>query len=110
MSNVSGWANTSDMPKSRAHAAEFRRVLKLTNLLGHSLRAVIVQRLARTPSTAGELAQELPVTRTAVVQHLKRLEEAELVHATHHGKRRVYRVDRRGFGVLVEWIARVTRD
>jgi DNA-binding transcriptional ArsR family regulator len=98
------------MPKSRANAAEFRRVLKLLNLLGHSLRVVIVQRLARHPGTAGELAQELPLTRTAVVQHLKRLEEAELVHATVDGKRRVYRVNRHGFGVLAEWIARVTRD
>ena len=98
------------MPKSRANAAGFRRVLKLLNLLGHSLRVVIVQRLARNPGTAGELARELPVTRTAVVQHLKRLEEAELVHATLDGKRRVYRVNRRGFAVLAEWIARVTRD
>jgi predicted transcriptional regulator len=97
------------MPKSRAHAAQFRRVLKLLNLLGHSLRVVIVQRLARNPSTAGELAQELPVTRTAVVQHLKQLEAADLVHATLEGKRRVYRVNRHGLDVLTEWVARVTR-
>jgi predicted transcriptional regulator len=96
------------MPKSRAHAAEFRRVLKLLNLLGHSLRVVIVQRLARNPSTAGELAQELPVTRTAVVQHLRRLEEAELVYSTDDGKRRVYRLNSRGFGPLTDWIAGVT--
>jgi predicted transcriptional regulator len=97
------------MPKSHAHAADFRRVSKRLNLLGHSLRAVIVQRLARNPSTAGELARELPVTRTAVVQHLKRLEEAELVRATLDGKRRVYRVNRRGFDVLTQWFARVAR-
>jgi DNA-binding transcriptional ArsR family regulator len=97
------------MPKSHAHAAELRRVLKLFGLLGHSLRVVIVQRLARSPGTAGELARELPVTRTAVVQHLKRLEEADLIHATLDGKRRVYRVNRRGFGALTGWIERVTR-
>ena len=97
------------MPKSRAHAADFRRVLKLLNLLGHSLRVVIVQRIARHPGTAGELAQELPVSRTAVVQHLKRLEEAGLVDATDDGKRRVYRVNRRGFDALAAWISRVTR-
>jgi predicted transcriptional regulator len=97
------------MPKSRAHAAQFRHVLKILNLLGHSLRAVIVQRLARKPCTAGELARELPVTRTAVVQHLKQLEAADLIHATLEGKRRVYRVNRSGFDGLAEWIARVTR-
>ena len=37
------------------------------------MRVVIFQRLARTPATAGELASELPITRAAVVQHLKRL-------------------------------------
>jgi len=98
------------MAKSRTHAAEFRQVLRLLNLLGHPLRVVIVQRLARKPSTAGELAQELPVTRTAVVQHLKQLEEAELVLASDDGKRRVYRVNRRGFGALTRWVARVARD
>jgi predicted transcriptional regulator len=92
-----------------SHSAEFRRVLKLLNLLGHSLRVVIVQRLAQKPSTAGELAHELPVTRTAVVQHLKRLEEADLVHAADDGKRRVYRVNGRGFGALAAWIGRVMR-
>ena len=69
-----------------------------------------MQRLAQNPSTAGELAQELPVTRTAVVQHLKRLEEADLVHATFDGKRRVYRVNARGFGSLAGWIGRVIRS
>ena len=97
------------MPKSHAHATELREVLKLLNLLGHSLRVVIVQRLARNPSTAGELAQELPVTRTAVVQHLKQLEQAALVYATVDGKRRVYHVNRRGFTALTQWIERVTR-
>ena len=85
-------------------------MLRLLNLLGHSLRVVIVQRLARKPGTAGELAQELPVTRTAVVQHLKQLEDAALVHATFEGRRRVYRVNGRGFSALTRWIARVTQE
>jgi predicted transcriptional regulator len=97
------------MPKSHAHAAEFRQVLKLLNLLGHSLRVVIVQRLARCPGTAGELARELPVTRTAVVQHLKMLEAADIVHATVDGKRRVYAVNRHGFSAIGRWIERMTR-
>jgi DNA-binding transcriptional ArsR family regulator len=94
------------MPKSRENAADFRRVLKLTSLLGHPLRVVIVQRLARSPGAAGELAQKLPVTRTAVVQHLKLLEEAGIVKALIDGKRRVYHVNPRGLDALVEWINR----
>ena len=96
------------MPKSHAHAAGFRRVLKLLSLLGHAPRVVIVQRLARNPGTAGELAKELPMSRTAVVQHLKLLEDADVVHATSDGRRRVYRVRARGLDALTAWIARVT--
>lgn len=96
------------MPKSRAHSAEFRRVLRLLNLLGHPLRVVIVQRLTRRPGSAGELADHLPVTRTGVVQHLKRLEEAGVVLAINEGKRRIYRVNPRGLDALTRWITRVT--
>jgi hypothetical protein len=61
------------MPKPRSHAAEFRQVLKSFALFGEPIRVVIFQRLARRPCSAGELAKELPVSRVAVVQHLKRL-------------------------------------
>jgi predicted transcriptional regulator len=71
------------------------------------MRVVILQRLAREPSTAGELAQRLPVSRTAIVQHLKLLEAAGLVQAGHEGKRRVYRVRPEGFRPITEWLARV---
>jgi DNA-binding transcriptional ArsR family regulator len=41
--------------------------------LGDPVRRVIFERLSRKPQSAGELARELPVTLTAVVQHLKTL-------------------------------------
>ena len=88
-------------------AARLRGVLRLFALLGHSLRVVVLQRLAREPSTAGELAQRLPVSRTAIVQHLKLLEAAGLVQAGYEGKRRVYRVSPAGLKPITEWIARV---
>jgi DNA-binding transcriptional ArsR family regulator len=62
------------MPRSRAHAAQFRQTLALFAIFGHPIRVVMFQRLAKTPMTAGELARTLPVSRTAVVQHLKRME------------------------------------
>jgi DNA-binding transcriptional ArsR family regulator len=92
------------MAKSHAHGAHFRRVLHQFGLFGHPMRVVIFQRLARTPATAGELASELPVTRAAVVQHLKRLEAARLVEARTDGRRRVYRIRRGGLAPLDRWI------
>jgi DNA-binding transcriptional ArsR family regulator len=95
------------MPKSHAHAALLRQVMRVFAVFGHPLRVVIFQRLARTPMTAGELARGLPVTRTAVVQHLKRLQAARLVETCAAGRRRLYRVQPRGLAPLSRWLAGV---
>jgi DNA-binding transcriptional ArsR family regulator len=94
------------MAKSHADAADFRAALRVFALFGHPLRVVMFQRLARSPMTAGDLAQTLPVSRTAVVQHLKRLETAQLVESSSEGRRRIYQIDRRGLAPLTRWLKR----
>jgi DNA-binding transcriptional ArsR family regulator len=91
------------MAKSHAHAAAFRSVLRLFALFGHPVRVIIFQRLARVPMTAGELARSLPISRTAVVQHLKLLEAARLVNASPDGRRRIYRIRPKGLVPLDQW-------
>jgi DNA-binding transcriptional ArsR family regulator len=98
------------MAKSHADAVRLRQVLKLFALLGHSIRIVILQRLAREPMAAGELAQTLPVSRTAIVQHLKLLESAGVVCATYLGKRRVYRLRADGLRPIAQWIEKVSGE
>jgi DNA-binding transcriptional ArsR family regulator len=92
------------MAKSHAHGASFRSLLRLFGLFGHPVRVVIFQRLSRTPMTAGELAQSLPISRTAVVQHLKQLEAARLVDASPDGRKRVYRIRPKGLVPLDQWV------
>jgi DNA-binding transcriptional ArsR family regulator len=92
------------MAKSHAHANQLRLVLRLFGLFGLPIRVIIFQRLAREPATAGELARRLPVSRTAVVQHLKLLEAARVLAATSEGRRRVYHVRRRGLEPLIRWL------
>jgi DNA-binding transcriptional ArsR family regulator len=92
------------MAKSHANANTLREVLHVFAMFGHPLRVVIFQRLARTRMTAGELARSLPITRTAIVQHLKLLESADLVQASQEGRRRVYRICRKGLAPLKEWL------
>lgn len=92
------------MAKSHAKAAQLRQVLRLFALFGRPIRVVVFQRLARTPGTAGDLAQGLPVSRTAIVQHLKLLESAGLVVAAREGRRRVYRIQPDGLAPLAEWL------
>jgi DNA-binding transcriptional ArsR family regulator len=61
--------------------------------LADPTRREIVSRLAERPRPVGELAAELPVTRSAVSQHLRILKEAGLVTERAHGTRRIYRVN-----------------
>ena len=92
------------MPKPRAHAAQFRQILGAFAIFGHPIRVVMFQRLARTAMTAGDLAKTLPVSRTAVVQHLKRMEAARLVDSVPCGKRRLYRIRPEGLEPLALWL------
>jgi DNA-binding transcriptional ArsR family regulator len=98
------------MAKSHANAASFRAIVRIFTLFGHPIRVVIFQRLARAPMTAGELAQGLPVSRTAIVQHLKLLEAARLVDASSDGRKRVYRVEPKGLAPLGRWLKQYLRD
>lgn len=92
------------MPKPRAHTGQFRQALVLFAIFGHPIRVVMFQRLAKTPMIAGDLAKTLPVSRTAVVQHLKRMEAARLVTASQCGKRRLYRIKPEGLEPLTQWL------
>ena len=92
---------------AKPRSAQFRIVLNLLAILGEPIRVVIVQRLAKAPATAGDLARQLPVSRTAVVQHLKRMEAAGLVTAISDGRRRLYRLMPKGFEPLAGWLQRI---
>lgn len=72
--------------------------------LGDPTRRVIYERLSRRPTSVGELAQGLPVSRPAVSQHLKVLKEAGLVSETPEGTRRIYRLDPRGIAAMRDWL------
>ncbi|HEX5121201.1 MAG TPA: metalloregulator ArsR/SmtB family transcription factor [Pseudonocardiaceae bacterium] len=61
--------------------------------LADGTRRAIVGRLAEGPLPVGQLAAGLPVTRSAVSQHLKILKEAGLVSEQAAGTRRIYRLN-----------------
>jgi DNA-binding transcriptional ArsR family regulator len=68
--------------------------------LGDPTRRDIFERLVERPHAVGELANELPVSRPAVSQHLRVLKEAKLVVDQPAGTRRIYRVDPEGVAAL----------
>jgi DNA-binding transcriptional ArsR family regulator len=69
-------------------------------LLGDPTRRAIFELLARRPSSVGELAQQLPISRPAVSQHLRVLKEGGLVISQPEGTRRVYRLNPDGVAAL----------
>jgi DNA-binding transcriptional ArsR family regulator len=61
--------------------------------LADATRLAIVARLAEGPLAVGKLAAGLPVSRSAVSQHLKILKDAGLVEDSAAGTRRIYRLN-----------------
>lgn len=68
--------------------------------LGDPTRRAVFERLRDGPRAAGELAEGLPVSRSAVSQHLGVLLEVGLVRQQRQGTRRLYRVDPDGLAAL----------
>jgi DNA-binding transcriptional ArsR family regulator len=68
--------------------------------LGDPTRRAIFERLVARPQAVGELANQLPVSRPAVSQHLKVLKEAGLVVDRANGTRRIYHVNPDGLATL----------
>ncbi len=69
-------------------------------VVGDRTRRAIVLLLAERPHAVVELADQLPVTRPAVSQHLKVLKDAGLVDEEPVGTRRVYRLNEVGLLAL----------
>ena len=74
--------------------------------LADPTRRQIFERLARKPLAVGAIAEELPVSRPAVSQHLKILTEAGLVTHERDGTRRLYRLDPRGLEAMRKYLDR----
>lgn len=72
--------------------------------LGDPTRRQIFELLRSGPRSVGELAGDLPVSRPAVSQHLRVLEDARLVTHRRNGTRHLYELDSAGVEVLREWV------
>lgn len=72
--------------------------------LADPTRRAIFERLARRPLSVSAIAENLPVSRPAVSQHLKILKTAGLVTDRAEGARRVYQIDPKGLGAIRAWL------
>jgi DNA-binding transcriptional ArsR family regulator len=76
--------------------------------LGDSTRRAILARLVKDgPLPVGELAQEFPMSRPAISQHLRVLKRANLVTDHAEGSRRLYAVNPEALASLRKYFERV---
>jgi DNA-binding transcriptional ArsR family regulator len=72
--------------------------------LGDRTRRQVFELLRDGPRSVGELAADLPVSRPAVSQHLRVLEDAGLVTHQRQGTRNLYELDSSGVSALRDWV------
>lgn len=65
----------------------------------------MVDRLSRGPASVSDLARPMPMTLSAVVQHLKILEEAGLVKSEKVGRVRTCTLEMSAMADVERWIA-----
>lgn len=76
----------------------------ILDALGDATRRRIVEALRNGPLAVGELAATQKVSRPAVSQHLKVLENAGLVHSEAQGTRRLYAIRREALVELRQYL------
>lgn len=72
--------------------------------LADPTRRAIIDRLRGGELSSGELADPLPISRPAVSQHLKVLEEAGLITRTKNAQRRIVSLDAEHLSGATEWL------
>jgi DNA-binding transcriptional ArsR family regulator len=72
----------------------------LLEVMAEPVRRTIVERLVDQPASATDLARELPISRSAVSQHLQVLKRVHLVTDRAEGTRRIYTVDPDALAIL----------
>jgi DNA-binding transcriptional ArsR family regulator len=84
--------------------AEGDRVDRVFHALADPNRRFIVERLSLGPATVSELAQPLPMSLSAVVQHLHVLQGSGLVRSEKVGRVRTCRIEPAALRPVEQWI------
>jgi DNA-binding transcriptional ArsR family regulator len=72
--------------------------------LAESTRRQIMQLVRDEERTVSNLADQFTISRPAISQHLKVLQDADLVNVRSEGTRRYYRARPEGLAELTEWL------
>lgn len=89
------------------HSASLDRMFQA---LADPARRGMVERLSRGPASVSELARPLPMSLSAVVQHLRVLEESGLVRTEKRGRVRTCHIEPAALKTAESWITRRRAD
>ena len=78
---------------------------RMFQALADPTRRVMVERLCRGPATVSQLAEPLPVSLPAVLQHLQVLEACGLVRSQKVGRVRTCRIQAEALTLAERWMA-----
>ena len=76
-------------------------------VLAHPVRRQLLQRLAHEEGRAGDLARRLPVSRSAVSQHLRLMLAVGVVAERREGRERYYSLRRDRLSEVDRWLERL---
>jgi len=74
--------------------------------LGDPTRRAIFELISERPRSVAEITRRVPVSQSAVSQHLKVLRDSRLVRAEPKGASNVYHIDPHGLGQMRAWLDR----
>lgn len=78
--------------------------------LADPTRRAVFEMIAARPLSVAEITRLMPVSQSAVSQHLKVLREASLVRSESKGTRNIYRIDPAGLASMRKWLDSMWTD
>jgi DNA-binding transcriptional ArsR family regulator len=75
----------------------------LLDALAEPTRRAILERLVAGPSAVSDIARDMPISRSAVSQHLQLLKSVGLVTDHAEGTRRIYQVDPDALAIICSY-------
>ena len=78
--------------------------------LADPTRRAIVERLSAGPASIGELAEPMPMSLAAVVQHVQLLEQARLITSQKQGRVRTCKIEAATLETLEDWLGQRRRQ
>jgi DNA-binding transcriptional ArsR family regulator len=72
--------------------------------LAEPTRRAILEQLRDAPRSVSEIADDFDISRPAVSQHLRVLEDAGLLRSQRSGRQNFYGVDMTGIGILRKYV------